>query len=103
VLAEDRPALTGFDQDAWAARLHYENADADAALAVFEALRRVHLDLLRAAGPDDLARCGVHVERGEESVAHMVRLYAGHDLVHRRQLRRIRGVLRPEEPPTGGA
>jgi hypothetical protein len=32
----------------------------------------------------------VHEERGEESVEHMARLYAGHDLVHLRQLRRIR-------------
>jgi uncharacterized damage-inducible protein DinB len=103
VLAEDRPALTGYDQDAWARRLHYEDADPDAALAAFGALRRIHLDLLRAATPDELARCGIHVERGQESVAHMIRLYAGHDLVHRRQLRRIRGVLRPGEPRVEGA
>lgn len=96
VLAEDRPALTGYDQDAWAARLRYEHADPDAALAAFDALRRVHLHLLRQATPEELARCGVHVERGEESVTHMVRLYAGHDMVHRNQLRRIRGVVRLE-------
>jgi hypothetical protein len=36
---------------------------------------------------------GVHAERGEESVAHMIRLYAGHDLLHLRQLARIRGVV----------
>jgi len=32
---------------------------------------------------------GVHGERGEESVERMVPLYAGHDLVHLRQIRRI--------------
>lgn len=100
VLAEDRPSLTGYDQDLWASRLRYDEVEPDAALAVFEALRRSHLALLRSAGAADLARCGIHVERGEESVAHMVRLYAGHDLVHRRQLRRIRGTLRPDEPAT---
>jgi uncharacterized damage-inducible protein DinB len=89
--------LTGYDQDAWASGLHYEDADADAALAAFEALRRIHLDLLRNATEEELTRYAVHAERGKESVAHMVRLYAGHDMVHRNQLRRIRGVLRPEE------
>lgn len=99
VLTEDRPAIIGYDQDAWSTRLHYENADPDTALAAFVALRRVHLDLLRAATPEELARVGVHNERGEESVAHMIRLYAGHDMVHRRQLRRIRRALRPGEQP----
>jgi len=94
VLAEDRPTLVGFDQDRWAARLGYAYADANRALAVFDALRAMHLAMLRAATEDDLARCGVHEERGEESVAHMMRLYAGHDLAHRRQLERIRGAVR---------
>jgi hypothetical protein len=35
----------------------------------------------------------VHSERGDESVAKMMRLYAGHDLVHRRQMRRIRAAI----------
>jgi len=94
VLAEDRPTLVGFDQDLWASRLGYATADAGRALAVFAALRAAHVAMLRAATEHDLARCGVHEERGEESVAHMMRLYAGHDLAHRRQLERIRGAVR---------
>jgi len=31
----------------------------------------------------------VHVERGEESLAHLLRLNAGHDLLHLRQIDRI--------------
>jgi hypothetical protein len=53
-------------------------------------LRRSNLRLLANATPDDLQRVGVHAERGEESVALMVRLYGGHDLLHLRQLARIR-------------
>ncbi len=94
VLAEDRPALVGFDQDLWASRLGYASAHAGRARAMFESLRAVHLAMLEAAGEADLARFGVHAERGEESVAHMMRLYAGHDLAHRRQLARIRTVVR---------
>lgn len=101
VLAQDRPALSGYDQDQWAARLRYAQADPDVSMAVLAALRRTHLDILTRATAEELARCGVHVERGEESVAHMIRLYAGHDLLHRRQLRRIRGGLRPGEGAPG--
>jgi uncharacterized damage-inducible protein DinB len=90
VLAEDRPPLTGYDQDRWAQRLRYDQAKVDEALGDFEVLRRANLRLLDSATSDDLSRVGVHAERGEESVAHMIRMYAGHDLLHVRQLERIR-------------
>jgi len=32
----------------------------------------------------------MHGERGEESLEHMRRLYAGHDVLHLRQVERIR-------------
>ena len=41
----------------------------------------------------DMQRVGVHSERGEESVAHMIKMYAGHDLLHLAQLERIRAVV----------
>lgn len=90
ILAHDRPAITGFDQDLWADRLHYADADPGEALATFEVLRRGNLRLLERSTPEDLNRVGVHSERGEESVAHLCRLYAGHDLLHLRQIERIR-------------
>jgi uncharacterized damage-inducible protein DinB len=93
VLAQDRPPLTGYDQDAWAERLHYVDAPTGESLEEFEIVRRGNLRLLAAATPADLERAGVHIERGEESVEHMVRLYAGHDLLHLRQIERIRGVV----------
>jgi hypothetical protein len=90
VLAHDRPRLTGYDQDLWAERLGYGEADADQALQDFGVLRRTNLRLLMRASDEDLKRVGVHAERGEESVEHMIRLYAGHDLLHLEQLARIR-------------
>ena len=93
VLAHDRPALTGYDQDAWAQRLRYAAAPLDDALDQLRVLRRIHLRMVRALSAEQRARVGVHSERGEESVEHMMRLYAGHDLAHRRQLRRIRAAL----------
>ena len=93
ILAQDRPMLTGYDQDLWADRLRYTDADPAAALELFTAVRRANLRLIERATPEDLQRVGLHAERGEESVGHLRSLYAGHDLLHRRQIERIRGTL----------
>jgi hypothetical protein len=89
VMAEERPQLIGFDQDLWSRRLRYDEADAHQALATFKPLRAANLQLLRGAPDQDLDRVGIHAERGEESLRHMIRLYAGHDLAHRRQIERV--------------
>ena len=93
ILAQDRPTLTGYDQDLWATRLRYDEADPNEALALFDVLRRANLRLIERATPQDLARVGVHAERGEESLGHLRRLYAGHDLLHLRQIERIRQAV----------
>jgi hypothetical protein len=41
----------------------------------------------------DYTRVGVHSERGEESIGHMMKMYGGHDILHRRQLERIRRAV----------
>jgi hypothetical protein len=94
VAAEDRPTLTGYDQDAWATGLRYRDADPGDALQQFELLRRLNLKLLDSLPPGGLARVGVHNERGDESLGHMVRLYGGHDLLHLRQLERVLTAVR---------
>ena len=93
VLAHERPAITGYDQDAWAARLRYNDVDIEDALGDFERLRASHLRLLSRMSDADRDRVGVHAERGEESIAHMMRLYAGHDVLHIRQIERVRETL----------
>ena len=90
ILAQDRPQLSGYDQDLWAQRLHYEEANPSDAIELFGVLRRANLRLVERASPADLKRVGVHVERGEESLEHLLRLYAGHDLLHLRQIERVR-------------
>jgi hypothetical protein len=89
VLAEDRPHLPGYDQDVWARRLHYGTGDVDAVIEEIEVARRRNLRLFRSLGASELARVGLHAERGPESVARIVQLVAGHDLVHRRQIARV--------------
>ena len=93
ILAQDRPEITGYDQDLWADRLNYQAADVNEALAQLKLLRQSNLRLLSSLDDAELARVGIHRERGEESLAHQLQLYAGHDLAHRRQLSRIRAGL----------
>ena len=93
VLGQDRPTITGYDQDAWAERLRYDVVPIEDSLADFEQLRSANLRLLTRVPEAERARVGVHSERGEESVAHMIRLYAGHDTLHLRQIERIRRAV----------
>ncbi len=93
VLAHDRPAIMAYDQDLWADRLHYDQADVAVALNDFATLRRANLRVLEGTSEEERARVGLHSERGEESVARMMQLYAGHDLAHLRQIRRIRAAV----------
>jgi uncharacterized damage-inducible protein DinB len=90
IVAQDRPPLTGYDQDAWADRLGYAVADPRKSVARFRVLREDNLWIIDRCSAQDLERVGVHVERGDESLAHHLRLYAGHDLLHIRQLERIK-------------
>lgn len=93
VLAHDAPQLSGYDQDLWAERLRYQDSDLATALQEFTMLRSANLRLLRQATPEDLRRVMRHAERGDEPLSRMISLYAGHDLVHLAQIRRIRQAI----------
>ena len=95
IMAQDRPPLAGYDQDLWASRLRYRDVDLRDAVEQFTVLRRANLRIWQHLGAADLIRVGLHGERGEESLEHLRRLYAGHDLLHLRQLDRIRTALLP--------
>jgi hypothetical protein len=89
VLSEDSPPLHGYDQDRWAREFRYREVAVGQAIDQLRGLRAANLALCRNLSPTQLERVGLHSERGPESVAHMLRLMAAHDLVHRRQIERI--------------
>jgi hypothetical protein len=91
VLTESEPKLQGYDQDLWASVLRYAEVPIDMALGQLRGLRGANLRLLRTLTPEQRERVGLHSERGRESVDLMLRMMAGHDLVHRRQIDRILG------------
>jgi hypothetical protein len=45
--------------------------------------------MLKALPKELWENYGMHQERGKESIAHIVRIYAGHDLNHLGQMERI--------------
>ncbi|HEV7922261.1 MAG TPA: DinB family protein [Thermoanaerobaculia bacterium] len=89
MLAHDQPPIVAYDQDLWASMLRYREARLADVLHQFDVLRESNLRLARTLDSAQLARYGVHEERGGESVGYMLRLMAGHDLVHRDQLERV--------------
>ena len=92
ILSEDRPPIQGFDQDLWAERFRYDDASIEIALAQLRGLRAANLELWRRLSPAELGREMMHSERGPESLGHLLKLMAAHDLVHRRQIDRVLGA-----------
>jgi hypothetical protein len=90
IVAEQEPPLRGYDQDLWAAKLRYGAAGLEPVLDELRALRQRNLRLYRALSEDELDRVGLHDERGPESARRLRALTAAHDLLHRRQIARIR-------------
>ena len=64
VIALDRPALFGADENRFAAELAYHARDLDEELILIEQTRRQMARILGTLAPAALARVGVHNERG---------------------------------------
>jgi hypothetical protein len=79
----------GFDQDAWATSGNYQKRDPKKSIEQFRVLREANLRLLKSLTPEQWKQYGMHSERGQESVEHIVRMFAGHDLNHIQQIERI--------------
>ena len=78
-----------FDQDSWVTAGHYNKRDPRQSLAHFAAMREANLALLKSLTPEQWKHQGIHAERGPESVEHIARMFAGHDLNHLGQVEKI--------------
>lgn len=94
ILAQDRPPLTGYDQDAWVARLHRPDEPVEGLIGLFTPLRHANLELWRSSDESQRARVGMHAERGPESYDLCFRMIAGHDRFHLAQARRALAAAR---------
>jgi hypothetical protein len=94
ILGAPGTPIQAFDQDAWATALHYGKRDARNALEQFRAVREANLALLKSLAPEQWKQFGMHAERGEETIAHITRMMAGHDINHSRQIAAILAARR---------
>jgi hypothetical protein len=92
-LAQPGAQILGYDQDLWANGLHYNEADPAETLEFLGVLRKANLKMLRSLSDEQMERYGLHNERGPESVRKMVQMTAGHDLLHRNQVKRIKRAM----------
>ena len=89
ILSSNGVAIQPYDQDLWANTFDYAHRDPRRSLESFRMLRENNLALLKAAPRKLWENYGVHQERGNESVAHTVRMIAGHDVNHLQQVENI--------------
>jgi hypothetical protein len=87
VLATNAISIQAYDQDIWAKTFNYARRDPRESLANFHTLREANVALLKSVPRKLWENYGVHAERGNESVNHVVKMVAGHDLNH--LLRRV--------------
>ena len=98
ILANPGTPIQPFDQDQWASAFNYPAQDSFSSLTTFNAVRTSTLRLLDGLTGEQLEYYGMHVERGKETVRHLIRLYAGHDLNHLHQIERLADQLDANGP-----
>lgn len=64
IIAEDNPALIGFDESRFAKNLHYHDQSVDDAVTIFELNRRNFAKVLHKLSDEAFDRIGTHNERG---------------------------------------
>jgi uncharacterized damage-inducible protein DinB len=89
ILASNGTTIQAFDQDAWAQTFNYSRRDPKTSLETFRVLRENNLRLLSKVPRSLWENYGQHQERGKETVDHIVKLIAGHDLNHVAQIEKI--------------
>jgi hypothetical protein len=93
LLVEDNPLIQGYDQDAFAARLRYNERDMAPALDAFRCARESTMQVLQLMTDDDWNRAGTHSEGGRYTTEDWLRIYAAHAHNHAAQISRLREAL----------
>ena len=86
LVAEDAPAIKGYDQDRFAARLSYQRPH-EASLELFRATRASTAELIGCLTEADWLREGTHSEVGRFGMDTWLRTYAVHAHRHADQIR----------------
>ena len=95
-IAEEKPILQVYDEDAWAKNLSYQQQERHFALALFSAQRRSTAALLRMLPSEAWKRTAMHPERGEISLYDIFTIYLEHGEIHLAQIEHIKQSLLSE-------
>lgn len=90
LLAEAHPVIQGYEQDAWATQLRYNERAIGPALLSFRASRETTAQLLDRMTEADWHRSGWHSEAGLYTAERWLEIYAVHAHEHAAQIRRLR-------------
>lgn len=82
-LAQSGAAFPGYQQDLWTGLAHPSFPEM---VAAFSALRRLNVWLAEETPSDQWDKVGVHSERGPETFDVSLKVVAGHDIAHLKQL-----------------
>lgn len=85
LLAVDHPQITGYDQEEFAKRLHYDRP-IEASVDAFNAARRTTAQILDRMSEAEWAREGTHTEHGPYNVSRWLEIYAAHAHAHAEQI-----------------
>jgi DinB family protein len=89
ILGAPGTPVQAYDQNAWVTTGHYDKRDPRKSIELHRVVREANLALLKSLSPDQWKHYGQHAERGQESIEHIVRMVAGHDVNHIQQIERI--------------
>ena len=95
ILGTPGTPIVPYDQDQWLISGHYHKRDPRKSVEQFRVLREGNLALLKSLKPEQWKHYGMHAERGRESIDKIVRMFAGHDINH---LRQIEAILARKHP-----
>jgi hypothetical protein len=93
LLVEDHPLIQGYDQEAFAKSLNYNDRDIGPALDAFRSARANTAQLLDSMTDEDWKREGTHSETGSYTAEDWLTIYADHAHNHAAQILRLRERL----------
>ena len=89
LLAEQRPVISGYDEEEFARRLHYDRP-IESSLEALRAARLSSASLLERLTEQEWTREGTHSQSGRYTVEDWLRIYTAHAHDHAAQIRRAR-------------
>jgi hypothetical protein len=90
LLAVDGASISGYDQDEFARRLHYDRP-IEASLEAFKAARRTTAEILDRMTEEEWRREGSHTEHGRYTIERWLEIYSTHAHKHAEQILVARG------------